>query len=192
MNKVPIIGRKRKLQIIDRFIDVMLTRESFLLAGHRNPDEDCVASLVAFSLLLGKFNKQNAVVLNRDNWAKYPYLLNICKYNSIRVIGSADEIGSGYDTLIAFDTPKPEMLDFKKTLDVLMEKDDVLVLEIDHHLEADGTYIGDEGYRLVDRTKLRLKMSLLPSVRIRFFFFSIFTARYPMSSQVEEASSTNR
>jgi nanoRNase/pAp phosphatase (c-di-AMP/oligoRNAs hydrolase) len=128
----------------------MLNRESFLLAGHRNPDEDCVASLVAFSLLLGKFNKQNAVVLNRDNWAKYPYLLNICKYNSIRVIGSADEIGSGYDTLIAFDTPKPEMLDFKKTLDELMKKNDVLVMEIDHHLEADGTYIGDEGYRLVD------------------------------------------
>ncbi|RKX79479.1 MAG: hypothetical protein DRP60_04405, partial [Spirochaetes bacterium] len=107
MKKVSIPNRRRKLQIVDTFIDVMCTRESFLMIGHQNPDEDCVASMVAFSLLMTKFHRTQAMVLNRENWDKFPYLLSIAKYNSIRVIGSSEEIGDEYDTVIAFDTPKP-------------------------------------------------------------------------------------
>jgi len=150
MKKIRIPTRRRKLQIVDTFIDVMCRRESFLMIGHQNPDEDCVASMVAFSLLMTKFHRNQAMVLNRENWDKFPYLLSIAKYNSIRVIGSPDEIGEDYDTVIAFDTPKPVMLDFYKELQPLLLRDDVLVMEIDHHLEADGEYIGDEGYRFVD------------------------------------------
>ena len=153
MKKVSIPNRRRKLQIVDTFIDVMCTRESFLMIGHQNPDEDCVASMVAFSLLMTKFHRTQAMVLNRENWDKFPYLLSIAKYNSIRVIGSSEEIGDEYDTVIAFDTPKPDMLDFYKDLKPLLSGssgNEILVMEIDHHLEADGEYIGDEGYRLVD------------------------------------------
>ncbi len=132
------------------FIDAMCSRESFLMIGHQNPDEDCVASMVAFSLLMAKFHKNQAMVLNRENWDKFPYLLSICKYNSIAVIGTREEIGDDYDTVIAFDTPKPDMIDFYDYLLPLMSREDVIVMEIDHHLEADGEYIGDEGYRLVD------------------------------------------
>jgi len=150
MKKVKIPTRRQKIRIVDTFIEVMCRRESFLMIGHQNPDEDCVASMVAFSLLMTKFHKNQAMVLNKENWDKFPYLLSIAKYNSIRVIGSSDEIGEDYDTVIAFDTPKPVMLDFYKQLKPLLSRDDVHVMEIDHHLEADGEYIGDEGYRLVD------------------------------------------
>ena len=150
MKKSRIPCRRRKIQIINSFLDEMCKRESFLMVGHQNPDEDCVASMVAFSLLMTKFHKNQAMVLNRENWDKFPYLLSIAKYNSIRVIGSSDEIGEDYDTVIAFDTPKSVMLDFYKQLKSLLSREDVLVMEIDHHLEADGEYIGDEGYRLVD------------------------------------------
>ena len=97
MKKVRIPNRRRKLQIVDRFINTMITRKSFLMVGHQNPDEDCVASMVAFSLLMAKFQKHQAMVLNRENWDKFSYLLSICKYNSITVIGSHDEIGEDYE-----------------------------------------------------------------------------------------------
>jgi len=150
MKKIRIPSRRKKLGIINVFLDAMVSRESFLMIGHQNPDEDCVASMVAFSLLMLKFNKHQAMVLNKDNWEKFPYLLNICKYNSIRVIGTREEIGDDYDTVIVFDTPKPAMVEFNDYLKPLMSRDDVVVMEIDHHLEADGEYIGDDGYRLVD------------------------------------------
>ena len=72
MKKVRIPNKRRKMQIVDTFIDSMVTRESFLMVGHQNPDEDCVASMVAFSLLMAKFQKQQAMVLNRENWDNFP------------------------------------------------------------------------------------------------------------------------
>jgi nanoRNase/pAp phosphatase (c-di-AMP/oligoRNAs hydrolase) len=150
MKKVRISSSIIKRRIIGRFLDVMASRESFLMAGHSNPDEDCVSSMVAFSLLMVKFGKPASMVLSRENWEKFPYLLNICKYNSIRVLGTPGEIEDDYDTIIVFDTPKPAMVDFLSALQPLMSREEVVVMEIDHHLEADGTYIGDEPYRLVD------------------------------------------
>jgi len=50
MKKVPITTIYEKNRVIENIIDAMLTRNKFLLLGHRNPDEDCIASMVAFSL----------------------------------------------------------------------------------------------------------------------------------------------
>ena len=189
MKKVRIPNRRRKLQIVDRFINTMITRKSFLMVGHQNPDEDCVASMVAFSLLMAKFQKHQAMVLNRENWDKFSYLLSICKYNSITVIGSHDEIGEDYDTVIAFDTPKPEMIDFHEQLSPLMSRSDVIVMEIDHHLEADGQYIGDEEYRLVDEASstceligfLALRLEKKKDVVRQFGIGEIFSRNFVLS-----------
>ncbi len=150
MNKVRIPSKRRRRQIADAFLDAMVKRDNFLLLGHKNPDEDCISSMVAFGLLLTKFNRNATIVFNKENWDKFPYLLSICKYNSIEVLGAAEEITGRFDTLVACDTPKPDMIDFHESLQPLMDDEDVLVLEIDHHLEADGQYIGQEGYCLVD------------------------------------------
>ena len=150
MNKVRIQSRRRRAQIAETFLDAMVNRDRFLLIGHRNPDEDCIASMVAFGLLLTKFNRKPAIVFNQENWEKFPYLLNICKYNSIDVIGTSEEITGDFDTIVACDTPKPDMIDFRDSLQPLMDDPKVVVMEIDHHLEADGQYIGQPGYCLVD------------------------------------------
>ena len=148
--KKRIPNRRRKLAIIDRFIDAIENRRSFLLTGHHNPDEDCVASMVAYGLLLAKFYKPSVIVLSKENWERFPYLMSICKYNSIRVVGEPEGIGDGFDTVGVLDTPKPSMIQFERHIRPLMDDPGTVVMEVDHHLEADGEYIGDEEYRLVD------------------------------------------
>ena len=153
MKKVRIPNRRTKRRLIEAFIETIVTRDSFLMAGHQNPDEDCMASMVAFSLLLAKFSKPPTIILKHDQHERFPYLLSICKYNSIGVIDSAEDLeraGDRFDTVMVFDTPKPSMMEFGEALRPIMDRDAVRTLEIDHHLEADGEYIGDAGYCLVD------------------------------------------
>ena len=128
----------------------MKQRSRFLLVGHRHPDEDCMASLVAFSLLLDKFGKSGIILTGDENWKKFPYLMGICKYNSLAIAGRLEDVGGTIDAVIAFDTPKPSMLEFYEQLGPLIGDPARPVIEIDHHLEADGTYIGDDGLCMVD------------------------------------------
>ncbi|MDF1569973.1 MAG: DHH family phosphoesterase [Spirochaetaceae bacterium] len=190
MKKERIPNRWKKLKIVDSFIHAMVERNSFLMAGHQSPDEDCVASMVAFCLLMGKFNKKQAMILSRENWDKFPYLLSICKYNSILVIGDPEVIQQGdFDTVVAFDTPKPSMLEFKKELDELTAQPLVTVMEIDHHLEADGEYIGQEGYRLVDEASstceligyLAVRLTKKKSIIRQFGIWEIFSRNFVLA-----------
>lgn len=148
--KTRISNRRTRLAVVNRFIDTLENRRAFLITGHANPDEDCAASMAAYALLLGKFHHPSVIVLNRESWKNFPYLLSICEYNSIRVAGSPDEIGDGFDTVVVVDTPKPAMMEFRDALLPLMEAPGTIVMEVDHHLGADGEYIGDPEYRLVD------------------------------------------
>ncbi|MCK5737412.1 MAG: phosphoesterase, partial [Spirochaetaceae bacterium] len=92
-------------------------------------------------------------------------------------------------TVIAFDTPKPDMLDFHEDLKPLLARDNILVMEIDHHLEADGAYIGDEGYRLVDEASstceligyLAVKLEKKKSVVKQFGIGEIFSRNFVLS-----------
>lgn len=148
--KTRIRNRRTRRALVNRFIDTLENRRSFLITGHSNPDEDCVASMTACALLLGKFHRPSVIVLGRECWKKFPYLLAICDYNSIPVAGSPDEIGSGFDTIVVVDTPKPDMMEFRDTLLPLMKNTGTIVMELDHHLGSDGEYIGDPEYRFVD------------------------------------------
>ncbi len=189
MKKIRIPNRHTRKKIVNTFIETMMKRESFLLIGHHNPDEDCVASMVAFSLLIVKFGKTPSIVFAKENHEKFPYLLSICKYNSIRVLEKPQDIGDEYDTVIAFDTPKPEMLEFLEDLRPIMDKDHVLVMEVDHHLEADGFYIGEEGYRLVDEASstceligyLALRLSKKKRILRESLTGEIFTRNFVLS-----------
>lgn len=189
MKKTRIPNQRAKAKIVNTFIETMINRESFLLIGHHNPDEDCVASMVAFSLLLVKFSKTSSIVFAKENHEKFPYLLSICKYNSIRIVDKPEDLGKDYDTIIAVDTPKPDMLEFLGDLQPLMNKDSVLVMEVDHHLEADGFYIGEEGYRLVDEASstceligyLALRLSKKKKILRKYLMGEIFTRNFVLS-----------
>lgn len=145
--KRDITSIARKNKVIANIIRAMDERDSFLIIGHRDPDEDCVSSMVAFALLLTKFNKKASIVLGRKVQENYAYLLNICRFNSIGIF--QDEVLPPCSTLVLVDTPKPEMIDRGELYEGLRSDPSVLKIELDHHLAADSRYFGDPDYRLV-------------------------------------------
>ncbi len=149
MKKKVIETIREKNEIIENIIDAMVTRRSFLILGHENPDEDCIASMVAFSLLLSKFQKGVKICLGKKVHEHYQYLLNICKYNAIQVYDTCDTFADDFDTIVICDTPKPSMVELSPRIKQLLFDSRILKIEFDHHIGADSRYIGDKGYCLV-------------------------------------------
>ena len=149
MKKVNIETIHEKNQIINNIFDSIVSRHNFLILGHKNPDEDCISSMVSIALLLSKFNKPVKLYLSARVHEHFEYLLNICKYNSIEIYYSDEFNDDTIDTIVVCDTPKRDMVDVSPAINSLLSKDDILIIEIDHHIGADSEYIGDEGYNLV-------------------------------------------
>ncbi|MEW5816933.1 MAG: DHH family phosphoesterase [Spirochaetota bacterium] len=140
-----------KNRIIDSILYAIMLRNKFLLLGHQNPDEDCIASLVSFALLLRKFDKTAVICVGNEIHEHYGYLLSICRYNSISFHFSGDKFEkSDFDTIVICDTPKLSMIDGCEGVQELFKDKDVVKIEIDHHIGADSEYIGDPGYCLVN------------------------------------------
>ncbi len=149
MNKQSIDTIHEKNVIIDNIIDALQSKQHFLLLGHVNPDEDCIASMVAFALIVSKFSKKATVYLRGKVHEHFLYLLNICTHNAIRCSGSIEEGGEPIDALVLCDTPKPSMIDAGPEVQELIDNPAIVRIEIDHHIGSDSRYFGDEGYRLV-------------------------------------------
>ncbi len=146
-----------KNRIVRNILDALESRDGVMILGHRNPDEDCIASMVAFGLFASKFNNDVCLVRNGARDAaqaagghdQFEYLLSICAYNSIRILDVDETPPFAISTVVALDTPKPSMLDAGKAVLRIFDDPATLRIEIDHHLEADSTYSGDFGYNLV-------------------------------------------
>jgi len=145
--KVPMATIPEKNRAINAVAELLASSDSFLVAGHKDPDEDCVSSMVAFALLASKFGKRAAIVLGPSVQGTYTYLLKICRYNSITIHREGPLPSAS--VLVFVDTPKPEMIDRPELFEGLLADPAVPKLEVDHHLGADSSYIGDRGLRLV-------------------------------------------
>jgi len=143
---IPTIAAKNR--VAASIARVLEEKDSFMIIGHKDPDEDCVSSMVAFALLANKLNKKAAIALGSTVPDNFDYLVNICRYNSIGILrdSAPDFVPSA---LVLVDTPKPEMIDRGELYEALRKDPSVLKIELDHHLEADSSYFGDPGYRLV-------------------------------------------
>ena len=141
-----IAGKNR---IIESIIDAIVTHDHFLLLGHKNPDEDCMASLVGLAIILSKFSKATTIYLGAAIARQYQYLLNICKFNSITVTNGASAQTDPVEVIAILDTPKPSMIDASPEVLSLFADPKVIKIEIDHHIGSDGAYCGDEAYSLV-------------------------------------------
>jgi nanoRNase/pAp phosphatase (c-di-AMP/oligoRNAs hydrolase) len=180
MNKQDISTVAEKNRIVDRMSAAITERDSFLLLGHKDPDTDCVASLVAFGLLLCKFRKDVTIYLAAPVMAQFSYLLAICKYNGISVVYGTLKKPDPFSTIVILDTPKPDMIAMNSHITELFEDSGILKLEIDHHLAGDAVYAGDPGYCLVTEASstceligyLLLKMSHHPERFKNIDFFS--------------------
>ncbi|MBA7530905.1 hypothetical protein ES705_23116 [subsurface metagenome] len=100
--KAGIATIAEKNRIINSIIKTITTRDHFLLVGHKNPDEDCVASMVAFSLLLSKFSRSAHLVICSEVHPHFQYLLNICR--SIEIVEDCRKIPENISTIIIVDT----------------------------------------------------------------------------------------
>ncbi len=150
MAKTRISSIKKRNRIIQNILNAIASRDCFLVMGHKNPDEDCISSMIAMSLLLNKFSRTVYLLVPGKINKNYQYLLNICRYNAIELLHNEEELPCEISTVFFLDTPKPEMREtFPGSKDVYSNKD-ILKIEIDHHLEADSDYIGDRGYCFVD------------------------------------------
>lgn len=175
-----IAAKKRTAAAIIRALE---ERDGFLLVGHRNPDEDCVAAMVAFGLLAAKLNRTVYLQIGGSVAGQFGYLLNICTYNSIAVLGLDAPVPGPVGAIVALDTPKPDMLELGPSADRLLESPHVLKMEVDHHIGADSTYFGDEGYRLVSAASsaselvgyLALKLDADEALRARWQLGEIMT-----------------
>ncbi len=149
MNKQAIQTIHEKNRIVDNIINALQEKNHFLFLGHKNPDEDCIGSMVAFALIVGKFSKKADVYISESMHEHFQYLLDICRHNAISCSDVMTTIDDTVDVIVICDTPKPSMVDLNPDIENLMQKGGILKIEIDHHLGADSIYIGDEGYRLV-------------------------------------------
>lgn len=149
MAKQQIKTIKEKNVIIDNIINVIIEKNNFLICGHKNPDEDCIASMVAFALLLTKFDKFSMIYIGKTLPRNLQYLVNICKYNSIKLLNEHSRIKNSVESIVYCDTPKKSMLNINKKVSSFMNNKEIIKIEIDHHIGGDSDYIGDPGYRLV-------------------------------------------
>lgn len=164
--KVEIPTLKAKNRIIDAIIEEIIHKETFLLIGHRNPDEDCIASLVAFGLLLGKFSKQVVISTCGKVPEQLSYLLKICSYNGIALHEGCFQNPPHPQVMVILDTPKPEMIDTDAAIEEALLDPKVRKIEIDHHLEADAAYSGDPGFRLVSDASSTCELIGLLSLKL--------------------------
>jgi len=55
ITKTGISSIKTRNLIINNILEAIAIRDCFLVMGHKNPDEDCISSMIAIGLLLNKF-----------------------------------------------------------------------------------------------------------------------------------------
>ena len=141
------IGARNR--VIQNIYNLVKTNRSFLILGHKNPDEDCYASTVAGALLLRKFNKHVSIFLECVPPENLKFLSSICKYNKINIYyGTMPPIRS-VEVLCILDTPKPDMIAANGCIYDFLNTPSISKLEIDHHFGSDAAFTGDPDYSLV-------------------------------------------
>ena len=148
MSKQPLTTIAQKNRLYRRMMDRFGEGESFLVSGHASPDADCLATMVAVSLLIRKFLKPVRIVTSGHMPKNLDYLLTIARYNGVVVNDPAEHPP---DSAVICDTAKPSLLPHDTGLQKAIAKEDTVIMEIDHHLGGDSEYIGKPDLALVDR-----------------------------------------
>jgi nanoRNase/pAp phosphatase (c-di-AMP/oligoRNAs hydrolase) len=149
MQKTEIKTIAEKNRIVNNIIRAFKTEKVFLLTGHEDPDTDCIAALASVGLLLRKLQREVILFLPGPVSEQFSYLLAICKYNGITVIYGKNERLDRVSAMVILDTPKPDMIAMNEDVRRIFETPSIRRIEIDHHLQSDAQYVGDDGYCLV-------------------------------------------
>lgn len=191
---------QEKNRIISNIIDAILTRNNFLICGHRNPDEDCISSMVAIAILLNKFDKFPVIYLHGPVSDNLQYLIHICRFNSIKIVTGTKKIQNNIDVIIVCDTPKASMIDIPKSMMPLFNKKEITKIEFDHHIGGDGEYIGDAGHCLVTEASssselvgyLALKLRTRKKILMRYLISDPFSRNFVLAILTGIIGDTNK
>jgi len=176
-------------QVIERILLLLEQKDHILLAGHHQPDEDCISSMIALALLIRHLRKQVYLLIPRKLNPKFQYMINISRYNSIEIIYNDHSLPDDISALFVLDTPKPEMMEKFLGRKKILNDTNIPVVEIDHHLESDSGYIGDPQYRLVDEMPscsmlvgvLAYKLSLKKEWLLKYQIIDLFNRNFVLS-----------
>jgi nanoRNase/pAp phosphatase (c-di-AMP/oligoRNAs hydrolase) len=168
---------------VANIIGAFAERHNFLIVGHKSPDEDCVSCMVAVALILSKLDKNVTLCTIPDLPEHFQYLIDIARYNSINVnTGCADD-EEHIDSAIFCDSAKPELVYIAPEVKPIVERDDVLRIEFDHHVDSDARYNADPDYALVAEASsacelvglLACKLSAREELLARFAVNEVFS-----------------
>lgn len=140
-----------KNAVVRNILQEIAIHGSFLLLGHEHPDEDCIASLVAFALLLTRCNKRVEICCQGPIRVQISFLIDICLYNGIAVHLDTQTVPRMPDALVILDTPNPGMIYAPPSCRLLLSDSTIRKIELDHHLFANAACCGDPGYSLIAR-----------------------------------------
>ena len=120
-----------------------------MLIGHKDPDEDCYASVASAALLLRKFNKHVSIFLETPPPENLNFINSLCKYNKVNIYyGTMPPIRS-VQVVGILDTPKPDMIAADGCIYDFLNNPEIPNVELDHHFSSDAAYSGDPAYSLV-------------------------------------------
>lgn len=162
---IPTIAHRNK--IVNNITNALLHRESFIIVGHKDCDEDCFGAAVSFALLLRQLQKEAVICVTIPQGGQGTLLKNVCMYNDVPFLSPQSTHIPSYDTIIICDTAKPDLLDAGPTLKARLSDTSILKIELDHHLGADSRYIGSDGYCLVQRATSTCEILLLLCLKLQ-------------------------
>ena len=162
---IPSIAQRNR--IINNITNAILHRNSCIIVGHVDCDEDCFSSAVACALLLKKFKKEVAICMQPPSGSKFALLQTICAYNDILILSPAAADIPQCDTIIICDTPKPGLLDSGPKLNECIHDPSILKIEFDHHLGGDSKYSGSRHYCMVQQASSTCEIVLLLCLKLR-------------------------
>jgi len=166
MKKHPIKSSFKRNRIMRGILKIIIEKNNFLILGHKTPDEDCIASMVALGLLVGKFQNNVRIFLKKPVHEHFQYLINICEYNSIEVVEKVDN-AEEIDALFVCDTPKPSMIELDPVIEAILEEKKIPIVEVDHHLGADSEFIGMPEISLVDEASSASELVGLIALKLK-------------------------
>ena len=175
------IGARNR--VIKNIYQLVTKRRSFLILGHKNPDEDCYASVAACALILRKFGKHVSIFWEVPPPENLKFINSICKYNKVNVYYTTMPTIKSTDVLCILDVPKPDMIAADGCIYDFLNNPAIPCVELDHHFDSDAAYSGDPDYALVLHAsstceilcRLCYKLANHPEIRQRYSIEELYS-----------------
>jgi len=180
MKKVPEKKIHKRNKSISKIIKTINKKKSFLFVSYLDPD--ALGSMMALGLVLKRLQKDVYFYISEN--IRLEYLQRIIEFNGIEVITDVKAINrkkDKFDCVIFNDTPNRKVVPNTQKFSNLIDKNDKIIIEIDHHFGADAGRISEKSICLFEKananceiiTKILYKMDRDKEIR-KFIIDTVF------------------